>query len=268
MSQSKLFAPADEAHLVKCGLLTDLSDGKRMVSKTIFTLRSSSSAADSGILMLDNLSDAEPPSLEVPDSLISRSTYEIMGFSRVKSAQLWLEWQEYWDKFGKWGRYDFLSFALDHVDNSPVEDVGGALGDWRGCLSDLGISERLKNSMLDDEYADIRLTATAKHWVMVALTDQYEGLEDILEESRKREAFLKQLPKGQKLREPGGSYSSTPECRQLSQATEPNVATGYQIPSDNIPGYTTLFKAATKAKAKKFLNPETGNLLCVEILSS
>ncbi|KAL9605707.1 MAG: hypothetical protein Q9179_001090 [Wetmoreana sp. 5 TL-2023] len=255
--QSKLFAPADEAHLVKCGLLTDVSDGKRMVSKSIFTPPSSSSTANSGISMLDNISDSEPPSLEVPDFLISQSTYEIMGFSRVKSAELWLAYQEYWEEFGKWGRHDFLSFALDYVDDSSVEDVGGTLGDWRGCLSDLGISERLKNSLLNDEYADIRLTATAKHWVMEALTDQYEGLEDILKESRKRETFLQQLPEGQN--------SSTPEYRQISQGTAPSVATGYQIPSVNVPDYTTLYKGTTKAKATRFLNPQTGDLSFVEI---
>ncbi len=259
------FEPADEAILRYAGHLTPVVNGKRKVSWSTVSSSTSSEVED---LILPANTDViqDTPTLEVPEFVQSRETYEILGFNAKTATDLFTNWRKMCRSLGDSSRYDMLEFAQGYITDCEVDDVEGD-GNWAECLDEIGVSAKLKTAILDDKYKGLRSTSSAKYWVQDTLSHQYAAVNQIAAESESRTNLRKRVAGTVKQPRVGGPFSYTPEYHQDANKAGPSVALQYQIPAREVPGRTRLFKGTSKIKAEKILNSTTKDVSLSSVIS-
>ena len=268
MSSTPIIDPEDAIILAQEGRISEVYAGKRKLSASTFSSFSSHSQpsqARSATLHSDSSSAADSiPEIEVPEFLESAETYHFVGLTEDVAMMTWLGYRGYMEEFPDEGPYDFMDFALLHIEEADIEDAGGSEDDWEGCMRAMGVTPKLMAAIMMPEFNDIRLTKSAKWWVKDSMQIQFGALEDIQETSRTRQRMRLEQTKQRKA---GATYTQGLASSEEGEAG-PSIASAFEAPLPHTPGYTTLYKGVNRQKASEFLNDSDGTINMNAIVSA
>ncbi|XDG05473.1 hypothetical protein ABKA04_005088 [Annulohypoxylon sp. FPYF3050] len=211
--------------------------------------------------------EAENAFVTIPTHLISRDTLDYVGLSVEKADDIWWQWTN-WPEWGP-GRetdpddggfqvtfYDFITARLHtYQDVHEDDDVR-----WRQCLATCGMSENLKNAIMDPDFKNIRLTNSCIFWVEDTIKMRYSGLEDIETNSHRREREFMEVD----IRPGGSGIGSEITTTGISPILW-NKDSAIEV--RNKPGHITLFKGTDQGQIAGLFNKK-GEVQRVEKLLS
>ena len=236
---------ADIPILEAAGFLSTAHDGIRQISRSsIFTSSSSDHSSDSGVDVRRDLC--------IPDILNSPQTIEWLGFSRGAASLHWHVWLE---RPRDW-MVDFEEMLIDEIRDSD-KDAEGLAEDWDGVMRSWGINDKLRNAILDDEFTDIRTTASAKFWVIDTIEAAWHALFLIRHSAHELSYEVRQ---GIDARRQVGAQCPLPSPTSLAttqlrggKLQEPTVQ------SERTPGTIILYKGVARFRTEEIV-PETGHI--------
>ncbi|KAI9844964.1 MAG: hypothetical protein M1838_001948 [Thelocarpon superellum] len=279
-SPEPIIAPEDSRFLEREGLLSEATNNKRKISTVLTTpptsdtsrsSSSSSGASTTSAISRVTFAGKEVESIEIPTHIESATTYEWLGFTAAKAAELYQWFTEVPDDDQLKDFYYVAEFQLTW---SKVEDAYTESDDWRACMDGLGINQTLQDAILNPEYEEIRFTQSCKFWLLDTMGDKYSFLLDMPERIRDGTATMHSIRERAKRRKPAASFSqssslATPATppqagddsgvsMPTSSATPsaPAVATTVETPL-SLPGHTTLWRAGTLSGATSFYDIAT-----------
>lgn len=248
----------DAGYLEQSRLLTPAMNGYRNISaRTIFSMSSESSleSTDSAIAL--------EKFHEIPSELGSLAAFKYLGFGEEVAAWL-LDRYKAADVETR-ERYEFTSWATIYIQDRE-NDADNILTDWDNVMKAWGISEELRFALLDPEFDDIRLTATAKYWVIWAIGLRSAVLFEAFKASKKRQT-LREAASHDPTRRAGAQYTG-PESAGDESYEEPaapflNLRGGgegsrmskSEYEESLAPeSYLTLWRGGAKAPFLRFMN--------------
>lgn len=264
------------------GLMTPITNNKRKISTSTISPENlrfrtpTPSSSSNPSISPENFKAAyireEVDVVEVPARLKSQETYEYLGFTRERAAELWTRYLTYGDEI----QGDFLDFAIWQAENDNYPDASSQFDDWDALMKSLDINDQLREAILLPEYENIRYTATCKYWLVDAIKMAFEALEDLNEklrdESRRRQQHNKARGRrsvGQLAQTPTLPYPTSRKApniafgpRTTDGAAEDEMSGGSQmqlatIASATLVGHTILWRSVHIRRAESFYNVST-----------
>jgi hypothetical protein len=122
---------------------------------------------------------------EFPVILHSRETFEWLGFDGLQANDLW-------NTFNTKGEYinRFFEVAEDHMDMICGQQPDESAATCIEFMKRAGISKWLADAILMDEFEDLHLTATCKHWVIDSMQSRWDFLKVLERYVRENTSFL------------------------------------------------------------------------------
>ena len=115
-------------------------------------------------------SSSDESMVDIPTVLESYQTLRYIGFASGAATTIFETYT------AEDQSIELLEFAKGHVRSFP--DATAAM-DWSSAMDRMGINTDLRNLILDPEYEDVRLSQTARFWVIDALTANYRSLKSL-----------------------------------------------------------------------------------------
>lgn len=235
---SHLFEHDDANYLENGGIIGPVKSGFRPISGASLLSLSSSGSNSQTDSEYASSSTTHPAFLYLPDSIESEATLVWLGFEPAKAKFLFQSWQGY-------DPNDIVEFPglVTHYIKHFYEDVTGADDDeWNHLFSKLGITQDLKNAILDPQFKQIRLTESCKDWLIDTFEGKFCILTAIQGASRKRAKLIQDAAKR-------GSTEPVGMIEILGGPREENsVKMQTNAYPQHSPGSTTLWKGGDKAK--------------------
>ncbi|KAK5653217.1 hypothetical protein OQA88_9116 [Cercophora sp. LCS_1] len=221
---------------------------------------SSSSSSSSG-------EDSEV--IDIPEVLNSRETLEFCGFIPEVAAMIFESWERqqipgelgYGNDVIVEARYFVYKRAQNKGDASTREH------NWRRALTDMGITQRLSDAILNSRFDVIRQKGPASYWALDSINIAWEFLEGLDKRIRKKQAELREL------NTPSPSVQPRPAKRSQSgladtfqEAPVLKLATMGAIPTA-VEGRTMLYKGGAMTRLAGVFK-EDGSLDLLRLHSS
>jgi hypothetical protein len=221
--------PEDVHHLEKAGLLTPASGGMRKISISTIFSDSTQNSSDPGY-------SSENAMIEICEMMQSPETLIWLGFNDETAIDLWTSWQN-WDEDDP---AEFLELITGYIKHHQLDAAEN--DNWPEILAIIGINDRLITAIMDPDFTDCRVTATAKHWILDSLQARYRVLMKATEASEER-VKRRRDP----IRKVGMSltHQEAKHIGDKSSQGEPRIAYKNAFP-DHAPGTTTLYIGADK----------------------
>ena len=245
-TNNTLLSP-DAVVLEKRRVIGPIKNGKRNFSElSVSSSTSLTSEPDSGI----DANEFE----EIPAVMVSQETLEFLGFD-IKASKMM------WDLFIDWKDFEFglEKPSLEEVAVMSIRDKNtdaeNESDDWDHVMQSWGICEHLRKMILLQEYTDIRLTESAKFWVMAAIQGRAYRLRDIYEKSRTRH----QRKQKRRRENPSSSEEYIPEDLEVPQDSSSKVSLrggaseGQPDIRESTLGTTTLWRGTSREQAELLL---------------
>ena len=124
----------------------------------------------------------------LPEVLHSKESYELLGFDSPTAELLYARFLNQAKEF----EADFFEIVESYFEWHPSEVASCEGDDWDTLMIELGINDRLRAAILDEEFFDIRFTASCKFWLPDAMEMQWRALEDLLAEPQGAKASIEQ----------------------------------------------------------------------------
>jgi hypothetical protein len=182
-------------------------------------------------------------SVETPTELKSEESLLFLGYIKEVAVQLWL----FWTTMGKYNQEIFSfwrlsSYKVKHRNQPDFHDDDDEA--WRACLQKYGLNQRFIEGIMNSDFKNVRLTASAKFWVLLFLILNYRTLEDM--------EAAKNMPAHGGSPQHSGSedHNSNHQGSTLSgkqSRVHPNYWKATQVLRQ---GYTTLWKAADESRLR------------------
>ncbi|KAK6532463.1 hypothetical protein TWF281_006652 [Arthrobotrys megalospora] len=130
--------------------------------------------------------------IEIPLSLESVETLEMVGFSQERTELIWNFWMELSPEDKE--EIDFLDFILGFITSvDGLKDAINEEDDWAECMTKLGISTRLQAAILLPEYETVRYTASCQFWLVEAVESTYHALESLNQQLEETANYLRSI---------------------------------------------------------------------------
>ena len=239
----------DALELESQGLLSKSNNGFRSISAgTLLSVTSehSSGTLDSGYA--SSSGTGAQSFLEIPDLMESQATLIWLGLDESTANILYQRWLQYQIPDDP---SPFILLALDHV-RVCREDAFRPEDNWFEALRAMGVSNRLAEDIMDSEFTSIRLSRTAKDWVIDTFEAKYRVLAKAHEVSKKRAG----LPPTGPTRKTAGTWTQAQV--QSSNSPDPIVAVRPAYPHFT-PGSITLWIGHDKQRFEPAF-PESGEV--------
>ena len=228
----------DALELESLGLLSESKNGFRSISAgTLLSITSEqfSGTVDSGYA--SSSGTGAQSFLEIPDLMESQATLMWLGLNEETAYMLYQRWLKYELPDDP---TPFIRLALDHV-RVCREDAFRPEDNWFEALRATGVSNGLAKDIMDSEFTSIRLSRTAKEWVIDTFGAKYRVLSKAHEISKER-AWLR--PTGP-TRKTAGTWTKTQV--QSKKTPDPIQAVRPAYPQFT-PGTATLWIGSDKAR--------------------
>ncbi|KZF24880.1 hypothetical protein L228DRAFT_243619 [Xylona heveae TC161] len=95
----------------------------------------------------------------VPSYIESLETLEYFGFEESTANRIWDRYIKYHDE-----TLEFMDFVTGHLQG--CQDAIAKDDDWNKAMEEMGIGKRLREAILDPDFDEIRLTGSARTWVL------------------------------------------------------------------------------------------------------
>ncbi|KAI9829830.1 MAG: hypothetical protein M1826_005407 [Phylliscum demangeonii] len=180
-------------------LLSPIVNNKRMISATLISppssisLSTSESSRSASRVSPRSFSATyvvqEMDEIELPANLISRETYEFLGYDSSTAEALW---HRFWTQPADDDmEVDLLELALCRIEYWPREATCES-DDWDALMMEMGINDQLRHAIMLPEYTEIRYTASCHYWLMEAMNVKWHALEALADELRSVAYFTPQ----------------------------------------------------------------------------
>lgn len=234
-----LLHPEDAERLQARGLLLASSNGQRKLSSSTMISLSNPESEDSGV---DTTHD-----VVVPQFLDSEASLRFMGFDNWMAAALWDTWKTRDRDFP----FDFFTSILKEV-RSFKNNAEGLNDEWDNIMKGWGIGEELRTAILDEEFRDLRGTATARFWVLDTIQMAWRVLSRIHWASRERVRTIRQ----------GQDSMKRPDAQYPLPTASPSYLPGGVLSkstteAERTPGTVILYKGVDRERTTG-INTTTG----------
>ena len=118
-------------------------------------------------------SDSEA-SVDIPQILESTEAMEFLGFSAGAAAAIL---ERFLDGSKNIPDEDILDYAKGHVRSAP--DAGTVEDDWNSAMASMGISQALRDQILDPKFSELRLTRNAQFLVLDTIEAKFMFLSSL-----------------------------------------------------------------------------------------
>jgi hypothetical protein len=176
--KSNVFDKDDARILSSKNLLRNANRrGRRQIDNSIIWSEDSAytfASADSGF---SNQS-------EVPEEVYSAEAIMFLGFQEHKANELWAVWVSDKAEFAEDYPFTFIQLITNYVKNMREDNFAGT--NWSGLFQNIGIEKELYEKIMDEDFADIRATQSAKYWINDSLETRFAELVAVQTASRKR----------------------------------------------------------------------------------
>lgn len=162
-----------------------MAEHAKVVSSTRNISTSTTFSASSGSGQSDESDDSGYRSevdMKLPDKLESPETLQWLGFNETRAGELFLNWTNWHPD----DPTDFTALALDYIRYFRSDADNDDDEHWNGVLSQMGLSHTLIDAVMDPAYHRVRLTQSAKYWVIDTFEAKYRVLSKALESSQQR----------------------------------------------------------------------------------
>ena len=115
---------------------------------------------------------ADDAVISVPRILQSTATLDFLGFTEAASAEIF----ETFQMNSKHPGYvkDMFAYARAHV--NIAEYYSRRKDDWASIIEEMGIRPAVRDQILDDRFKELRMTESARFWVLDTIKAKYEFL--------------------------------------------------------------------------------------------
>ena len=209
--------------------------------------------------------------IEVPDVLNSIQSLKFCGFSDEAAAQICGRWEQMSRTLAPgdlgYGQH-VVELARQYV--SQRKRVWNAFvesDDWDGALRSLGVKNETRRAIMDPNFENLRLSASASEWVLSTVNscwDFLDGLDSQVRKSKEAQELRASSPdasiKPSKAIKPGNPHSplhSGSSRLQLAVESEP---------PQTLPDKSIIYKGGDWARLTRIFNPD-GSLDVSQILS-
>lgn len=176
-----ILAPEDAALMQESGLVTpSSSEGTRWIHKRRLN-RSSDEEEQHLPLTPVSTTSSSSSFVSIPDHLISFATLLHLGYNSQTATHIWENWNN-WPSWGPMRESDdieygvpFIDFAKGHI-GSALDTCEDDDAQWFHCMELYGISNELREAIMDPKFRQIRLTESCKFWVQDTFKLRYRGL--------------------------------------------------------------------------------------------
>ncbi|CAG8018207.1 unnamed protein product [Penicillium nalgiovense] len=253
-----ILAPEDAALMQESGLVTpSSSEGTRWIHKRRLN-RSSDEEEQHLPLTPVSTTSSSSSFVSIPDHLISFATLLHLGYNSQTATHIWENWNN-WPSWGPMRESDdieygvpFIDFAKGHI-GSALDTCEDDDAQWFHCMELYGISNELREAIMDPKFRQIRLTESCKFWVQDTFKLRYRGLKAVQAASRERE-----MANRREASRPGQTRSTDSGQRSISDSLrmapwlshETALSPAATSAAENAPGYTTLFKGVDRARVE------------------
>ncbi|KAK0715159.1 hypothetical protein B0H67DRAFT_644941 [Lasiosphaeris hirsuta] len=133
--------------------------------------------------------------VEIPEVLNSQETLEFFGFRPDAAKTIFESWEELQQTPGQLGQCENILTAAERYITrmADVEDAWLPTHNWRQALVKMGINSDLTDAILDDNFDEIRKTASASAWVIDTFRTSWEFLEGLDKRIRCKEDEMDRL---------------------------------------------------------------------------
>ncbi|KAM0492521.1 hypothetical protein ACHAP8_009876 [Fusarium lateritium] len=111
--------------------------------------------------------------IDIPVRLLSAETYEYLGYKREVAERLWHNYECLDNPC-----FDILEAAKECLRNAAVSR-DHLLHNWSVFMDEIGISSELRETILDEEFSEIRLTASCEFWLQTAMEIRWQELQSL-----------------------------------------------------------------------------------------
>jgi hypothetical protein len=289
MSETKILAPLDAAHLLSQGLLgPGRTTGSRRLHKRRLNRSSDEEHHDIPLdIPLESPAAGDAFAI-IPEVLISRETIVYVGLSEAKAIELWNLWIN-WPASGPRRETDadngglqvtFIDFIIGTLENQVNVAENNGL-QWQACLNACGIDVSVQDAIMDPHFEYLRLSESCLYWAKDTIEMRYTGLKDIQRSSREREMELRRAASRSNGRQGSlnlgtGSSLSTGQGQRsvsgLQQQSTPGIGpeiwgSASAIAARNAPEHTVLFKGLDQGRIAGLFD-QAGALDRIETLLS
>lgn len=161
----------DAQALEEAGLAIPVTAGMRKIlNTTIYSVSAGS----------ENSEDSEPEFVEICEHMESQETLMWLGFNEETAKDL----------FNTWEQYDpddpspFFTFITDYIRYHKMDAYDDQ--DWNTALRIIGVNDELRATIMDPDFTNLRLGASAKHWILDSMEIRYRILAKASETSQER----------------------------------------------------------------------------------
>jgi hypothetical protein len=186
--------------------------------------------------------------VQIPDQIESLETVKFLQFNDDAAETIWQQFLE--DMLTEPDRADLFYCARSYVRGV----AGDALyygDDWIGVMQRIGVTSLFQQRIMDEEFAEMRLTGSCKEWIleMIAMRSEFllpsQGVK-IKVSHLDINGGLKpgpKIPKQGSSMPLGGTFSTS--------GSGPSIATASEDAPDELYGHKMLFKGGTLARLQK-----------------
>lgn len=219
-------------------LISNVVNGKRIISREIYSSSSSSAGVASPAASEGSSGGTSSGTMEIPHHLHSVQTFEFLGFHSRASALLFEKFDQHVKELDDPEDGDLLEYCNRWVRHKCL-DIEDENDDWPKALDDVGIVGPMRDALLHPRHRMIRGIQPLYYWLREMIETNFDVLMDI--PSVVMQYVEPQFPKPN-LR--GGGFE-----------------TDYTVPA-TLGGHINLFKSVSDKRAKDVILPDgTVNLM-------
>jgi hypothetical protein len=204
--------------------------------------------------------------VQIPDHIESLETVKFLQFNDGAAEAIWQQFLE--DMHEEPDRADLLYCARSYV-RAVAGDALYSGDDWIGVMQRIGVTRLFQQRIMDEEFAEMRLSGSCKEWIleMVAMRSEFLLTLDAVIKTPSQGVKRKVshldinggLKSGPKIPKRG---TSLPQKGTFSTGgSGPSIATAPEDAPDELDGYKMLFKGGTLARLQKVHDGNTLNFI-------
>jgi hypothetical protein len=194
--------------------------------------------------------------VQIPDQIESLETVKFLQFNDDAAETIWQQFLE--DMLTEPDRADLFYCARSYV-RGVAGDALYCGDDWIGVMQRIGVTNLFQQRIMDEEFAEMRLTGSCKEWILEMIAMRSEFLQTL-------DAVIKTPSQGVKRKvshlDINGSLKPGPRIPKRGSSlplggtfstsgSGPSIATASEDAPDELDGHKMLFKGGTLARLQK-----------------